>query len=400
MGLRKKLIVFALAVALLAPVVGGFAYLRLGSVGNRLRSLSEDYVPDALEVAKMNELQTEEQLALVSYVGTGSSEARKQYETSSLIFDSELSQLRTRAVKAGYSAELSDLVNQLSTEREQFKAAGTEMVAVRETYDRSLETMGARYSELTDELNQIRRRFVPASGGAGDSAGITQSLRYQVNDLLLGTEGMQNVAAVQSALVTTYALKPDADLKRSYEANAARLPNWFQVAFAAGGPDDRPILTRVQKKSAEFDTAARAMLGATDQLTSARANLAKSAAAINIVLDRVGAHELLSVENGHQVTDREVRTSKLLILLMALGGFVVAGVLGAWFAETITRPVVRLRDMADRVSKGDLNDTEIDIERNDEIGELAAAFRRMVASLRFTLRRRGGGTTEAEPVAS
>jgi len=131
-----------------------------------------------------------------------------------------------------------------------------------------------------------------------------------------------------------------------------------------------------------------------------RAGALVETAAINIVLDRVGAHELLSVENGHQVTDREVRTSKLLILLMALGGFVVAGVLGAWFAETITRPVVRLRDMADRVSKGDLNDTEIDIERNDEIGELAAAFRRMVASLRFTLRRRGGGTTEAEPVAS
>jgi hypothetical protein len=71
MGLRTKLIGFAIAVALLAPVIGIFAYLRLDSVGGRLRSLSEDYVPDALEVTKMNQLQTDEQLALLSYVATG-----------------------------------------------------------------------------------------------------------------------------------------------------------------------------------------------------------------------------------------------------------------------------------------------------------------------------------------
>ena len=85
-----------------------------------------------------------------------------------------------------------------------------------------------------------------------------------------------------------------------------------------------------------------------------------------------------------------------------IAGFVLAGVLGTWFAETITRPVVQLRDLADRVSKGDLNDVEVDIKRNDEIGQLAAAFRRMVASLRFTRRRAGtaAGTVEPEQAAS
>lgn len=397
MRLRTKLIGFALAVALLAPVIGVFAYLRLDSVGGRLRTLSEDYVPDALEVTKMNELQTDEQLALVSYVATGSAEAKQQYETSGLIFDAELSQLRMRAVKAGYTAELRDLVNQLSKEREQFKASGGEIIKVRETYDKSLETMGARYGELSEELNQIRRRFIPGSGGAGDSAGIPQSLRFQVNDLLLGVEGMQNVAAVQSALASTYALKPDAELKRSYEANAARLPNWYQIAFNAGGPDDRPILTRVQRRAGEFDTAARAMLAATDQFSASRASLAQSAAATKIALDRVGAYELLAVENGHHVTDSEVRGSKTWILVLSAAGLLLAGVLGAWFAESITRPVVRLRDLADRVSKGDLSNTEIDIKQNDEIGELAAAFRRMVASLRFTMRRRGAVGEPVEP---
>jgi methyl-accepting chemotaxis protein len=402
MGLRTKLMGFALAVALLAPVVGVFAYVRLESVGGRLRSLSEDYVPDALEVAKMNQIQTDEQLALVSYVATGSGDARKQYEISGLIFDSELRQLRQRAISAGYSSELRDLITQLSAEREQFKAAGAQIVTVRETYDRSLETMGARYNELTDELNQIRRRFVASSQGAGDAATIPQSLRYQVNDLLLGTEGMQNVAAVQSALVSTYALKPTAEIRGTYEADAARFPFWYRVALNAGGPDDRPILTRVQKKAEEFDTAARTMLAATDQFTTSRATLAQSAGAIKIALDRVGAHELLSVEAGHTTTDREISDSKILILVISVAGFVVAGVLGAWFAETITRPVVRLRDLANRVSKGDLSDTEIDIKRDDEIGELATAFRRMVASLRFTLRRRGttADTVEAERAAS
>jgi signal transduction histidine kinase/DNA-binding response OmpR family regulator len=49
--------------------------------------------------------------------------------------------------------------------------------------------------------------------------------------------------------------------------------------------------------------------------------------------------------------------------------------------------VVRLRDLAERVSKGDLSDTEIDIKRDDEIGELAAAFNRMTDELRQVLER-------------
>jgi HAMP domain-containing protein len=389
MGLRTKLIAFGLAMALFAPILGTLAYLRLDAVGGRLRSLSEDYVPDALEVAKMNQIQTDEQLALVSYVATGSDDARKQYETYGLIFDSELSQLRQRAIRAGYSPELRDLVIQLTDEREKFKSAGAQIVGVRQTYDQSLQTMGTRYRELSEELNRIRQRFVPASQGAGDAASIPQPLRYQVNDLLLGTEGMQNVAAVQSSLASTYALKPDAELRKTYETDAARFPYWYRIAYAAGGPDDRPILTRVQTKAEEFDTAARAMLAATDQFATARASLAESANMIKMALDRVGAHELLAVEMGHQTTDSEVSNAKALILILSVGGFVLAGLAGAWFAEKITRPVLQLRDVADRVSKGDLSDADIDIKRNDEIGELAAAFRRMVASLRFSMRRRG-----------
>jgi HAMP domain-containing protein len=401
MGLRTKLIGFALAMALLAPVVGMFAYVRLGTVGGHLRHLSEDYVPDALEVAKMNEIQTDEQLALVSYVATGAADARQQYETTGLIFDSELSQLRRRSVSAGYSSELRDLITQLSTERQQFQAAGAEIVTVRDTYDRSLETMGTRYGELTEELNQIRRRFAPSSQGAGDSANIPQSVRFQVNDLLLGTEGMQNVAAVQSALVSTYALKPDPEIRRAYEANASRFPFWYQIAFNAGGPEDRPILVRVQKRAEEFDAAARAMLAATDQFTTSRATLTQSAAAIKVVLDRVGAHELVAVEAGHTTTDRTVRNSKSLILIISIAGFAIAGVFGAWLASTITRPVVQLRDLVDRVSKGDLSDAEVEIRRDDEIGELAAAFRRMVASLRFAQRRSAvPSTADVEQVAS
>ena len=52
------------------------------------------------------------------------------------------------------------------------------------------------------------------------------------------------------------------------------------------------------------------------------------------------------------------------------------------FSLTMTRPIVKLARAADAVSMGD-TDATVDVRSNDEIGDLAAAFSRMVASVRF-----------------
>lgn len=53
-----------------------------------------------------------------------------------------------------------------------------------------------------------------------------------------------------------------------------------------------------------------------------------------------------------------------------------------WLASRISAPIKQLAEMADKVSKGEL-DVTIDLNRKDEIGELAEAFNRMVASIKI-----------------
>jgi len=54
-----------------------------------------------------------------------------------------------------------------------------------------------------------------------------------------------------------------------------------------------------------------------------------------------------------------------------------------FLARSITSPIENLSRVATSISKGDLKDTEVDIMSNDEIGDLAAAFNRMINSYKI-----------------
>lgn len=80
----------------------------------------------------------------------------------------------------------------------------------------------------------------------------------------------------------------------------------------------------------------------------------------------------------------EARKSNDLNNIIYIFAGVVAVILGVtyWLASRITSPIKELAVAADRISKGE-TDVELDINRNDEIGELAGAFNRMVASIKI-----------------
>lgn len=68
-------------------------------------------------------------------------------------------------------------------------------------------------------------------------------------------------------------------------------------------------------------------------------------------------------------------------------GFGLLTILVAFFiARGVTRPVTQLTEVADRISLGELN-AKIQIDRKDEIGELAEALRRMQTSLQAAIER-------------
>ncbi len=54
-----------------------------------------------------------------------------------------------------------------------------------------------------------------------------------------------------------------------------------------------------------------------------------------------------------------------------------------YLAKSITTPIEQLSKVATSVSQGDLENTEITVVSNDEIGELAVAFNRLINSYRI-----------------
>jgi signal transduction histidine kinase len=76
-------------------------------------------------------------------------------------------------------------------------------------------------------------------------------------------------------------------------------------------------------------------------------------------------------------------------------GILVAVLASLWFAARVTRPVVSLAEAARRVAAGDLG-AKVEVESNDELGELAASFNRMTEDLAQQKDR----TLQAERVAA
>ncbi len=72
------------------------------------------------------------------------------------------------------------------------------------------------------------------------------------------------------------------------------------------------------------------------------------------------------------------------IYLILILGIICAGLIIAVFSRTMIRDIHILIDSANRISRGDTEVT-ISIRRNDEIGELASSFKRMVTSLKILM---------------
>ena len=92
------------------------------------------------------------------------------------------------------------------------------------------------------------------------------------------------------------------------------------------------------------------------------------------------------VDKSMEATLEEAEHIQTRILFLMTGFTIAAVILGVllawWLTLSVTRPVRRLAEAAEKVSMGDL-DVEISVDSQDEIGDLAAAFKRMVTAVRF-----------------
>jgi HAMP domain-containing protein len=90
--------------------------------------------------------------------------------------------------------------------------------------------------------------------------------------------------------------------------------------------------------------------------------------------------------------EEEIRRT-LLPLIAAIGAVLLVGILAAMFlARGISRPILRLTEVANNMSKGDL-DTAVGIKARAEIQDLADSLERMRASLKAAMLRLSRGAS-------
>ncbi|MEM6391971.1 MAG: SpoIIE family protein phosphatase, partial [Planctomycetota bacterium] len=81
----------------------------------------------------------------------------------------------------------------------------------------------------------------------------------------------------------------------------------------------------------------------------------------------------------------QLTTTGVVVVAMVL----LVGVLAWWSARTVTRPVMRLAEAAERLARGDLETRVRDTKRKDELGSLERLFNTMTPRLRDRVRLKG-----------
>ncbi|MCU0661752.1 MAG: HAMP domain-containing protein [Myxococcota bacterium] len=87
--------------------------------------------------------------------------------------------------------------------------------------------------------------------------------------------------------------------------------------------------------------------------------------------------------SAQRVEEKEAFIDRAIFLVLG-GGLVLAALIVLVFSRTMIRDVRKLNAVATAISMGNM-DASIDVERKDEIGELAQSFGRMLASLKLMM---------------
>ncbi len=243
-----------------------------------------------------------------------------------------------------------------------------------------------------------------------------------VISLIIGLSGYVNLHRINAGSVSIYQqiAQPLGDLTLlSAEFQRVRV-NSHKMLSETDKDEQSDMVDRSKELIANINKRAHAyeknLLGAEDRklfadFTQALANYTTQLEALNkLVLagDMAGANQLMADEydrtarnlqksieklveakmvRGKQLsTDNALvsRNASLVMIILAIGGSVLALLLGIFLSRKITQPLAVLAEDAQQIASGDLSVT-ITVATRDEIGELATSFRSMADSLRGTI---------------
>ncbi|WP_251552271.1 methyl-accepting chemotaxis protein [Neobacillus muris] len=103
------------------------------------------------------------------------------------------------------------------------------------------------------------------------------------------------------------------------------------------------------------------------------------------------------LDSGTKETNTEVTSVKTWVIILGILAIVIGGIVSNVIRRMVSKPIVKLADMVEKIAAGDLTVENIQIKNRDEIGHLAKSFNEMAANLRDLIQQ---VRVNAEQVAS
>jgi methyl-accepting chemotaxis protein len=133
-----------------------------------------------------------------------------------------------------------------------------------------------------------------------------------------------------------------------------------------------PLLEKlIQLAKENKDQEAQAMLGG---------EMVKAAMDEQDAINRIVKLKIDDAKNKSDSNTKAANTATIVMTAIIFSGMILAILLGLFISKIISNPVKKLVNLAEKIADGDL-DVEVEIASKDEIGILAASFKKMIDNL-------------------
>jgi len=280
------------------------------------------------------------------------------------------------------------------------KGALTAEAALREAIDQSMKSVDTANNERTrliarlhSEFHSFTKVFADVVKIKKDSELVSQNqlmrsgnlLRYKLDDLPSGVEDDSTLAAVTmaskkvaalfqtaSALAGTFVVNSD----QSVAASAMARLKFVESALQAVPADEAKVAQAVKEAGAQLDEYRNALTKLIDnakELDELSIEMADSTVAIMKASNAMKADLLADQERLDAQSKATISETQSLIVWLAIGGFVLGGVLAVLLGTGMSRPMIAMCKAMHELAGGNFDVVLPGLGRKDELGEMAAA---------------------------
>lgn len=124
----------------------------------------------------------------------------------------------------------------------------------------------------------------------------------------------------------------------------------------------------------------------------------RAADKVSAIMSSIAGELEHSGQTAYYRSDSITGSSRTELLWMVIGAIAMGIVYGVFISRILSRPILALKDAAEKVAAGDTN-ASVEADSKDELGSLSASFNRMVQNIRTAMREVNEKSAAAEGAA-